>query len=326
MTFIIDIKDDIDTDRQSSRGRFLPYERTKCRGRNFRTTDRFNVDRRTDRGRNNRSLQGREISGSRDSSYPKLLEYNFNVSVVELVSAMKNIKKARFPRPIKSDPSQRDPNLWCEYHGTNAHWIGDCRHLQEEVATLLKNSHLREFLSGRAKNNYGRNRGDAETSKAGEEPPRQTINIIFGGNEINGVTFSAAKKVSITHSKRLREDDIIFTDKDADRLLLPHNDALVISLIVLDFKIKRILVDPGISTNIIQWRVLEQAKLTGRIIPAMKLLAGFNLVRVTTRGEILLRTNAKGVMKTTVFEVVDGDMGYNIIFGRPWLHEMKPVP
>ncbi|XP_070054982.1 uncharacterized protein [Nicotiana tomentosiformis] len=241
---------------------------------------------------------------------------------------MRNIKEARFPRPMKSDPSQRDPNLWCEYHGTNVHRTGDCQHLREEVAVLLKNGHLREFLSDRAKHNYGRNKGDAKTSKEGEEPPRQTINMIFGGNEINGVTISAAKKtkVSITHSKRLREDDIMFTDEDADRLLLPHNDALVISLNVLDFKIKRALVDPGSSANIIQWRVLDQAKLTGSIIPATKLLAGFNLASVTTRGEILLLTNTEGIMKKTLFEVVDGDMGYNIILGRPWLHEMKVMP
>ncbi|XP_070045842.1 uncharacterized protein [Nicotiana tomentosiformis] len=205
---------------------------------------------------------------------------------------------------------------------------GDCRHLWEEVATLLKNSHLREFLSDRAKNNYGRNRDNAEPSKAGEDPPRQTINMIFGGNEINGVTFSASKKmkVSITHSKRLREDDITFTEEDIDGFLLPHNDALVISLNVLDFKIIRILVDPESLANIIQWGVLEQAKLARSIIPATKLLAGFNLESVTNRGEILLLTNAEGVMETTLFKVVDDDIRYNIILGRPWLHEMRVVP
>ncbi|XP_070049409.1 uncharacterized protein [Nicotiana tomentosiformis] len=152
--------------------------------------------------------------------------------------------------------------------------------------------------------------------------------MIFRGNEINGVTFSAAKKtkVSITHSKRLREDDITFTEEDADGLLLPHNDMLVISLNVPDFKIKCVLVDPGSSANIIQWRVLEQAKLTESIIPATKILVGFNLASVTTRGEILLLTNTEGVTKITLFEVVNGDMGYNIILGRPWLHKMKDVP
>ncbi|XP_070058086.1 uncharacterized protein [Nicotiana tomentosiformis] len=142
------------------------------------------------------------------------------------------------------------------------------------------------------------------------------------------VTFTATKKTSVTHSKRLREvaeDDITFTEKDANGLLLSHNDALVISLNALNFKIKRVLVDPGSSANIIQWRVLEQAKLTGSIISATKLIVGFNLASVTTREEIMLPTNAEGVMKTTLFEVVDGYMGYNIILGRPWFHEMKVV-
>ncbi|XP_070045123.1 uncharacterized protein [Nicotiana tomentosiformis] len=152
--------------------------------------------------------------------------------------------------------------------------------------------------------------------------------MIFGGNEINKVTFSAAKKtkVSIPHRKRLWQDDITFTEEDADGLMLPHNDVLVISLNVLDFKIKRVLVDLGSSSNIIHWRVLEQAKLTGSIIPATKLLTGFNLASVTTRGEILLPMSAEEVMKITLLEVVDSDMGYNIILGRPWIHKMKAIP
>ncbi|XP_016481444.1 uncharacterized protein LOC107802451 [Nicotiana tabacum] len=244
---------------------------------------------------------------------------------------MRNIKEARFSRPIRSYPNQRDPNLWREYHGTLGHRTRDCRHLCKGVETLLKNDHLREFLSDRSKNNYGRDWDNAEPSKIGEEPPRLTINMIFGGNEINDVTFSVAKKtqVSVTHNKRLQEvtkDNITFTEKETDGLLLPHNDAMVISLNVLDFKIKHVFVDPVSSAKIIHWRVLEQAKLIESIIPTIKLLTGFNLVSVTTRGEILLPTNTEGVTKTTLFEVVDGDIGYNIILSRPWLHKMKAIP
>ncbi|XP_019251405.1 PREDICTED: uncharacterized protein LOC109230355 [Nicotiana attenuata] len=136
--------------------------------------------------------------------------------------------------------------------------------------------------------------------KQEKNPPRQMINMIFGWNGITGFTFSVAKKAK--------------------------NDALEISLNVLDFKIKSVLVGPGSSTNIIQWRNLEQAKLIGSIIPATKLITGFNLASVTNRGEILLLTNAEEVTKTTLFEVVDTDIGYNIILGRPWLHEIKVVP
>ncbi|XP_075112109.1 uncharacterized protein LOC142182085 [Nicotiana tabacum] len=86
------------------------------------------------------------------------------------------------------------------------------------------------------------------------------------------------------------------------------------------------MVDPGSSTNIIHWRVLEQAKLTGSIISATKLVGGFNPASVITREEILLPTNVEVVMKTTLFEVVDDDIGYNVILERQGLHEIKVVP
>ncbi|XP_070041147.1 uncharacterized protein [Nicotiana tomentosiformis] len=176
---------------------------------------------------------------------------------------MRNIKEAWFSKPIWSDPSHRDPSLWCEYHGTHGHRTWDCRHLWEEVETLLKDGHLREVLSGRAKSNYDRSRDNVEPSKVVEGSPQLTINMSFGGNKVNDVTFSASKKIkiSVAHNKRLREvseDDITFTEEDTEKHLHPHNDALVISLNVLDFKIKRVLVDPRSLANIIQWIVLEQ--------------------------------------------------------------------
>nr|XP_009625750.1 uncharacterized protein LOC104116566 [Nicotiana tomentosiformis] len=203
-----------------------------CSSKGFRSSNNFAPDRRTDHGRNNRSLQEKEVPWARNSTYPRLSNYNFSISLLELVSAIRNIKEARFPKLIQSDPSQRDLSLWREYHGTHDHRIGECRHHHEEVATLLKNGHLREFLSDRAKNNYDRSRDNTEPLKVAEGSHRLTINMIFGGNEVNYVTFSAKKKmeISVTHNKRLRkvtEDDITFTKEDADELLLPHNDALV---------------------------------------------------------------------------------------------------
>ncbi|XP_019239757.1 PREDICTED: uncharacterized protein LOC109219739 [Nicotiana attenuata] len=107
--------------------------------------------------------------------------------------------------------------------------------------------------------------------------------MIFGGVEVNGMTFSAMEKmkISVTH---------------------------------------------GSSANVIQLRVLEQEKLIENIVPTTKLLAGFNLTSVTTRREIVLPTYAERVTKSTLFEVVDGDKGYNVILGRPWIREMKVMP
>nr|XP_009596900.1 uncharacterized protein LOC104092908 [Nicotiana tomentosiformis] len=72
--------------------------------------------------------------------------------------------------------------------------------------------------------------------------PKRIVNVITGGDEVNGVTYTAAKKMSkvtVTHGKRVRqvldEDNITFDDEDADGLLIPHNDALVLTDFVADF-------------------------------------------------------------------------------------------
>ncbi|XP_070047139.1 uncharacterized protein [Nicotiana tomentosiformis] len=232
----------------------------------------------------------------------------------------------------KGRPSQMNHSLWWEFHGTHGHMTRDCRHLRAEVAMLLKNIHFREFLSDRAKNSCGRNQDAIEPEKLAAGSPCLTINMIFGGVEVNGVTFSTEKKIniSVTHVKRIQEasedDEITFTEEDADCHILPHNNTLVISLNIFNFKIKRVLVDPDSSANVIQWRVLEQAKLTRNIVSTTKLLAWFYLTSVTTRWEILLPTHAEGVEKTTLFYIVVGDMGYNVIIGRPWIHEIKVMP
>lgn len=75
--------------------------------------------------------------------------------------------------------------------------------------------------------------------KKGEDRPHLTIDMIFGGNEINGVNFSLAKKtmILVNHSKRLKiisKDDITFTEEDIYGLLLPYKNAMIISLSVLD--------------------------------------------------------------------------------------------
>ncbi|XP_060194955.1 uncharacterized protein LOC132624149 [Lycium barbarum] len=90
-------------------------------------------------------------------------------------AAIGHIKDARWPRPLRTDPSQRDPNLIYDYHGTHGHRTDDCKGLRDEVARLLKNGHLREFLSERAKNNF-KNRETNE--KIEPDEPRHMINMI----------------------------------------------------------------------------------------------------------------------------------------------------
>ncbi|XP_009788553.2 uncharacterized protein [Nicotiana sylvestris] len=113
--------------------------------------------------------------------------------------------------------------------------------------------------------------------------PKRTVNVISGGEEINGVAYTAANKVSkviITHGKRIRhvleEESIIFDDVDVDGVLTPHNDALVISLLVYNINVKRVLINPGSLVNIILLRVLNEMQAENKLVPKVHTLSGFD--------------------------------------------------
>nr|XP_016460739.1 PREDICTED: uncharacterized protein LOC107784171 [Nicotiana tabacum] len=63
-----------------------------------------------------------------------------------------------------------------------------------------------------------------------------------------------------------------------------------------------------------------------RVVPKARFLYGFDNSIVITKGEIELSTNAEEVIKKTKFQVIDTDMAYNVILGRPWIHDMDVVP
>ncbi|XP_070056160.1 uncharacterized protein [Nicotiana tomentosiformis] len=150
-----------------------------------------------------------------------------------------------------------------------------------------------------------RSESEKRSGKNRQEPPKplspkRTVNVISGGEEVNGVTYTAAKKTAkftVTHGKRVRqtleEDSITFDDVDVDCLMIPHNDALVISLLIHDTNVKRVLIDPGSSVNIILLRVVNEMQIDDQMIPKAHSLSGFNNSTVITKGEIMLTTFAE---------------------------------
>ncbi|XP_070009904.1 uncharacterized protein [Nicotiana sylvestris] len=212
--------------------------------------------------------------------------------------------KVRWPKEMRSNPNRRNPDHWCEFHNDHGHKITDCRLLQGEVDHLLKQGYLTKLFSEKGKQAYMKNRQEPPKPPS----PKRTVNIISGGKEINGVTYTAANKVSkvtITHGKRVRhdleEESITFDDADADGVLTPHNNALVIPLLVHDTNVKQVLIDLGSSVNIILLRVLNEMQAENKLVPKAHTLSGFDNSSVVTKGEVTLTTFAEGVVKDTKF-------------------------
>nr|XP_016474227.1 PREDICTED: uncharacterized protein LOC107796027 [Nicotiana tabacum] len=154
--------------------------------------------------------------------------------------------------------------------------------------------------------------------------------MIIRGVDVPQGPMIKCTKVSITRENRtwdyIPEGSISFSDEDTEGIIQPHNDALVIAVVINKSRIKCVLIHPGISANIIRWRVVEQLGLLDQIVPAVRVLNRFNMACETTKGEITLPVNTIGTTQETKFYVIEGDMRYNALFRRPWVHDMRVVP
>ena len=85
------------------------------------------------------------------------------------------------------------------------------------------------------------------------------------------------------------EQAITFTDEDASRIHHPHDDAIVITLLIADYSTRRVLVDNESSADILYYPAFQQMNL-GReqLRPAHSPLVGFGGMKVQPVGTISL--------------------------------------
>ncbi|XP_070020428.1 uncharacterized protein [Nicotiana sylvestris] len=112
-------------------------------------------------------------------------------------------------------------------------------------------------------------------------------------------TTKKVSKITVTHMKRvqqvLEEESITFDDANVDGVLTPHNDALVISLLVHDTNVKQVLIDPGSSVNIILLRVVNEMQVDDKLIPKSHTLSGFDNSSVNKVEDASTRTSNEDV-------------------------------
>ena len=119
-----------------------------------------------------------------------------------------------------------------------------------------------------------------------------------------------------------------FSKKDARGVKQPHDDPLVIMVMIEGFNTRRVLVDNGSSTDIIYLPAFQQLKVDPkRLRPFDSPLVSFNGDKVYPRGTVTLTVTAGShpfqVTNKHNFLVVDSPLSYNVIIGRPTLNCWK---
>ena len=121
------------------------------------------------------------------------------------------------------------------------------------------------------------------------------------------------------------EQAITFTDEDASRIHHPHDDAIVITLLIDNYSTRRVLVDNGSSADILYYPAFQHMNLRReQLRPVYSPLIGFGVMKVQPVGTISLLVVVgaypQQVTRNVNFLVVDCSSSYNAIIGRPTLN------
>ncbi|XP_019071932.1 uncharacterized protein LOC109121640 [Vitis vinifera] len=283
----------------------------------------------------------RSSNRGQDERRLPLIQTPLTMSYEKLLPIIRDLPSFRWPGPVRSNPSERDRNKKCAYHKDHRHTTETCRSLHYMVEDLLKAGHLKQYIRTAPK---GEESSHGQGLRAPTAPVKAVINYIHGGpldDEYN----SKRKRQRLLRAVTVREHissirsrlasrsihpidrTIVFPAVDPARVLQPHRDALILTLGVGDFYVKRILVDQGSSADLLQVAVVKQMGfLPSSLENPGRIMSGFNGSSTTSLKDVTLPVQAGPIILNVLFSVVENLSPFNVILGRTWLHGMKVIP
>ncbi|XP_058084610.1 uncharacterized protein LOC131232406 [Magnolia sinica] len=262
-----------------------------------------------------------------------------NKSTEQILLDIRGQKLMNWPVCMKADPDHQDKCKYYRFHRDHGHNMADYVDLKDEIETLIRKGHLRRYTK---EERIAPREEREQPSNAAEEPTE--IRTIFGGSSGGGDSNRAYKAYSrkskpehYIHmtkrpSKELRISlcSLTFTEDVARRIQHPHDGALVVTLIIANHKVYRILVNTGSSTDVIYSKAFERMGIPRSCLRLVKTpLYSFSGERVISKGAISLPVIAgEGRHQVTLlvdFLVVNVQSVHNVILGRHSLNTMGAV-
>ncbi|RDX73247.1 hypothetical protein CR513_47173, partial [Mucuna pruriens] len=240
------------------------------------------------------------------------------------------------------------------------HTTEDCWALKTQIEKLVQNGHLdryvqqasprRSQLQGRDLHRpVGANRRERSRSRQRTPTHRGTITTISGGRTANSWVSSnrVTKEVeegrpdgrvqtvltganTTPLGKREPTPIIAFNDRDMKGQVSCQDEPMVISVGAVGYKVERILIDQGSSSNILYRSTLERMQLPADLVQSCPgNLYGFAGECVSILGTVELETcfGEQPVSRTipVLYTIVDAPASYNIIIGRPALNRLGAI-
>ncbi|XP_026383283.1 uncharacterized protein LOC113278741 [Papaver somniferum] len=242
-------------------------------------------------------------------------------------------------RGIQFEETKDHPEYF-HYHQYRGHYTNNCREVKDIVQHLIRDSYLRQFV-----------RHPAQTTTASDAPVHQ-VRIDRSTQFVNTISYLATQAYNLNPGimSRIHKRDhngkeifsvakalpmepwmmqpIFFSAQDVPMKGQAHSDPLVITLLIEEWGLRRILVDSGSSVKVIFYDTFKRMEFSDDIlVRSTYRIYGFNGTVTIQNDEVTLRVSyGGGYLDTlTIFCVVDVSSPYEAIIGRPWIAGIKGV-
>ena len=117
-----------------------------------------------------------------------------------------------------------------------------------------------------------------------------------------------------------------FSDEDKRGTIQPHDDALVVTLRIGGFDVRKVLVDPGSAVEVMYPDLYKGLNLKPEDLTAYDSpLISFEGKTVVPKGQIRLPIQTGSEVIGVDFIVVNAYSPYSAIVARPWIHALEAV-
>ncbi|XP_072058029.1 uncharacterized protein [Arachis hypogaea] len=275
----------------------------------------------------------------------------FNTKREDIIKEILNSKLIKPPRKASTyqDTKNVDKSKYCTFHQKHGHNTDDCVVAKDLLERLARQGHLDKYIGGHIQKRgpssttndvFEQHRGKEKASSSQYERPRGIINCISGGYASGGYSNSARKRSfrAICSVDRPKQDitnanpqpEVTFTHADFNSNIQNLDDPVVITLQLGDLLVKKVLLDPGNSADVLFYSTFQKMKLSDNMLQSTGGdLVGFSGERVPILGSVWLQTTLgeQPLSKTNDIQylVVDCFSPYNLILGRPFLNKFGAI-
>ena len=117
-----------------------------------------------------------------------------------------------------------------------------------------------------------------------------------------------------------------FSNEDKLGTMQPHDDALVVTLRIGGYDVKRVMIDQGSAVEIMYLDLFKGLNLKPKNLTAYNSpLVSFEGKMVIPKGQIRLPVQTGSDVVEVDFIVVDAFSPYTAIIGKPWLYTLRVV-